>query len=243
MRSDSSPDLAEDRDDGPSLWQDLVQGRAGVGVRMVLGIIALIIYVGLALIGSYFLAAIVPRWGRAYYNAYGYPRSVRPREELIATLVILGVVCWIATMLWLFLSHARRRASFTPVLRTLGVSIVSVITCVIAGDSLRGDSELVIAGVIMLAVGVITLIWLQAVRRGNRGRPLRNRQDQLPDLRCPECGYRMVGLTESRCPECGTGYTLDELVARQGFARQSTTAPASTVPPPPPPPNSTVQPV
>jgi rRNA maturation protein Nop10 len=35
----------------------------------------------------------------------------------------------------------------------------------------------------------------------------------------------MVGLTESRCPECGTVYTLDELIARQGFA---------AVPPAPP---------
>jgi hypothetical protein len=230
----------DDADDAgePSLWQDLIQGRAGVGVRIVLALIALAVYVGLAMIGSYFFAALVPRWGRSYYTGYNSGRYVRPKDELIAVLVAMAGVAWIATLLWLFLQAARRRGAFSPLLKTLGVIGLTVLLSVLAGDSLRGDSELVIAGIICLGVALITLMWLQAVRRGNRGRPLRNRQDQLPDLRCPECGYRMVGLTESRCPECGTGYTLDELVAKQGFARPSASA-GSTVPPPPPPPPTT----
>jgi hypothetical protein len=195
------------------------------------------------MIGSYFFAALVPRWGRNYYTGYNTVRYVRPTDGLVAVLVVMAGVAWLATVLWLFLQAARRRGSFSPLLKTLGVIGLTVLLSVLAGDSLRGDSELVIAGIICLAVALITLIWLQAVRRGNRGRPLRNRQDQLPDLRCPECGYRMVGLTESRCPECGTAYTLDELVARQGFAKPSVNS-GSTVPPPPPPPTtSSFQPV
>jgi hypothetical protein len=37
------------------------------------------------------------------------------------------------------------------------------------------------------------------------------------DLRCPACGYSMVGLKEARCPECGQEFTLNELMARQDF--------------------------
>ena len=37
------------------------------------------------------------------------------------------------------------------------------------------------------------------------------------NLNCPDCGYVMVGLSESRCPECGARFTLDELVRRQDY--------------------------
>jgi hypothetical protein len=241
MQSDYEQDA--DEQDVPSLWQDLVQGRAGVGVRIVIAVVALVVYIGLALIGSYFFAALFPRWSRNYFGNYGSVRYVRPSDGLVAAMIALAGVSWLATVLWLFLSRSRRRASVSPVLQTTGVTVAAVILSVMADDSLRGASELVIAGIIMIAIAVVILIWTQAIRRGNRGRPLRNRQDQLPDLRCPECGYRMVGLTESRCPECGTGYTLDELVAKQGFARPARTAPSTVPPPPPPPPGSTFQPV
>jgi hypothetical protein len=45
----------------------------------------------------------------------------------------------------------------------------------------------------------------------------------------------LVGLYESRCPECGTAYTLDELIAKQNFAKQEL---RTTAPPPPPVPAS-----
>jgi hypothetical protein len=96
-------------------------------------------------------------------------------------------------------------------------------------ENLPGDSELVVMGLVLLAGAGILLIWVQAFRRrGPRWRALHNPQDGLPDVRCPSCGYRMVGLTESRCPECGTTYTLDELLARQEFGPAQ--APAPTQP-------------
>ncbi|NLE61999.1 MAG: hypothetical protein GX616_26890 [Planctomycetes bacterium] len=31
----------------------------------------------------------------------------------------------------------------------------------------------------------------------------------LPDpLRCPKCGYSLLGLTEPRCPECGQEFKM-----------------------------------
>lgn len=87
------------------------------------------------------------------------------------------------------------------------------------------------------------IIWVEAARRQARGVPVRDRRDGALDVRCPACGYRMVGLHESRCPECGTAYTLDELLGRQHFIagvhrqRAGVAAhPTSPTTPPPPPP-------
>jgi hypothetical protein len=33
-------------------------------------------------------------------------------------------------------------------------------------------------------------------------------------LRCPDCDYRLVGLTEARCPECGRQWRIEDLFAR-----------------------------
>ena len=37
------------------------------------------------------------------------------------------------------------------------------------------------------------------------------------DVRCPECGYSMVGLSQCNCPECGANLTIDELIRRQNY--------------------------
>jgi DNA-directed RNA polymerase subunit RPC12/RpoP len=101
---------------------------------------------------------------------------------------------------------------------------------------------MVIAGIVMVAVAAVMLVWVQALRQMRTGRPLRHHQDHLLDIRCPECGYRMVGLHESRCPECGRVYTLDELLARQNFARPEAVL-TPPVPPPVPPPIPVVEPI
>ena len=87
---------------------------------------------------------------------------------------------------------------------------------------------------ICLAASSVLLIWLQAGRRYTRRRASATAAGGALDLRCPSCGYRMVGLRESRCPECGTEYTLEELLARQHFVNRGRTA--HTPPPPLPPP-------
>src|SRR5436189_3569 len=78
---------------------------------------------------------------------------------------------------------------------------------ILVDESLRGDRELIEAGIGLIAGASVLVVWLQAIRNFKRHRPLRNRVDNLPDIRCPECGYRMVGLHEARCPECGKTYT------------------------------------
>src|SRR5688572_12514531 len=216
----------------PSLFRDLADGRAGLGVRTLVGIALAIFLVGAGLVLSYWMAAVVPYWNRAYYYAgTNAGRAVYPRDELIAMMMLLAGVVWLCALLWLFFKHSKRRALVKPIAYTLTIIAATIFLGVLADDSLRGDSEYVIAGLCLIAGAVVVLLWVQAVRRMTAGRPLRHHQDQHADVRCPECGYRMVGLYESRCPECGKGYTLDELIARQNFVKQEM---RTTVAPPPP---------
>jgi DNA-directed RNA polymerase subunit RPC12/RpoP len=217
----------------PSLFRDLADGRAGFGVRIVVALALGVFLAGVGLVLSYWLAAVVPYWNRARYfvsSANRYP-GVFPRDELIVMMMILAGVVWIGAVFWLFFKHSRRRALFRPIGYTIGIIAVTVFLGILADDSLRGESEYVIAGLSLIAGAWIVLIWVQGIRRMATGRPIRNKQDQHADVRCPECGYRMVGLYESRCPECGKGYTLDELIARQNFVKQDL---RTTAPPPPP---------
>jgi DNA-directed RNA polymerase subunit RPC12/RpoP len=220
----------------PSLFRDLAEGRAGLGVRILVAIALAIFLAGAALVLSYWMASVVPYWNRGYYYSAGNPtRAVYPRDELILMVMLLAGVAWLIAVLWLFFKHSKRRALVRPIAYTLTIVAATIFLCVLAADSLRGDSEYVIAGLCLIAGAIIVLIWVQAIRRMTAGRPLRHHQDQHADVRCPECGYRMVGLYESRCPECGKGYTLDELIARQNFVKQEM---RTTVAPPPPVPPS-----
>jgi hypothetical protein len=205
---------ADDAAPPAPLWRELVDGTAGWGVRLVVNLAVAAVMGGLVPILAYLLAAANRDWRYAYSGA-----GVYPREELIGFLAAVAGGGFLAATAWLWSRSGRRRPVFWPVVLTIAVALVTVVLCVIADDNLRGDSELVVGGLITLAGASLILIWLQAFRRrGPRWRPLRDRHDGLADVRCPSCNYRMVGLTESRCPECGTAYTLDELIARQGFA-------------------------
>jgi ribosomal protein L37E len=217
----------------PSLYRDLAEGRAGIWVRILVALALAVFLTGAGLVLSYWLAAMVPYWNRAYYyqtNFGGY-RGVYPREELIAMVMLLAGAVWLAAVMWLFFKHSKRRGLLRPTIYSVSIVAATVFLGILADDSLRGDSEYVIGGLALIAGGWVVLIWVQGIRRMSAGRPLLHSQDKHADVRCPECGYRMVGLYESRCPECGTGYTLDELVARQNFVKQEVRT--TTAPPPP----------
>ena len=209
----------------PSLWRELADGSASFTVRAFVTFALAVALTGLVPILAYFLAASVPAWSRFPNN------GVYPTDELVAVLAVLAGGALLAASAWLWTRSGRRRPVLAPIFQTIGVAAVAVLLGVAADANLPGDKEMVVSGLILLAVSALILIWLRVVRRGPQFRALRDPQDGLPDVRCPACGYRMVGLTESRCPECGVTYTLDELIAKQGFAPQ----PPSAAPTPPPP--------
>jgi DNA-directed RNA polymerase subunit RPC12/RpoP len=231
--------MLEPTDDAPqpSLFRDLAEGRAGIGVRVLVALALAVLLTGLGLVFSYWLASIVPYWNRAYFysNRGTVYTSVYPRDELIVMVMLLAGCIWLGAAIWLFFKHSRRRGLIKPFIQSIVIAAVTVLLGILADGGLRGDREYVIVGVALIGGAAVTLVWVQGVRRMMSGRPLRHHQDQHADVRCPECGYRMVGLYESRCPECGTAYTLDELIAKQNFAKQEL---RTTAPPPPPVPAS-----
>lgn len=210
----------------PPLWRELFDGSAGWGVRLVATFALGCALAGLVPIAAYFLAMAIPGWNRAA-GAY-----VRPDDGLIAFLTAMAAGGFLAASWWLWTRGRRERTVVAPVVITIGIVAATITLGVLAEETLPGDGELVILGLVLLAAAAVVLVWLNALRhRSPRLRALHHQHDGLSDVRCPTCDYRMVGLTESRCPECGTTYTLDELIARQGFAQP---AEPPALPPAPP---------
>ena len=207
----------------PTLWRDLADGSAGWVIRLLVTLALAAALGGLVPILAYFMAVLNPSWNRS--PTYG----ARPTDELLAFLSVFAAAAFLAGAAWLWSRSGRRRVVLAPTVLTIGAIAATIVLGVLVEENLPGDQELVVLGLVALAGSAIILIWVQAFRRrGPRWRSLHNPQDGMPDVLCPSCGYRMVGLTESRCPECGTVYTLDELIAKQGFA------PATPPPPAPP---------
>jgi hypothetical protein len=209
-------------------------------VRILVALALAVFLAGVGLVLCYWMASVVPYWSRNYYwqqqrgAVSPYPGPY-PRDELIAMVMLVAGAAWLAAVMWLFFKHSKRRGLLKPIIYTVSITAATIFLGILADDSLRGEQEYVIAGLALVAGAWVLLIWVQGIRRMMAGRPVIHSQDKHADVRCPECGYRMVGLYESRCPECGTGYTLDELVARQNFVKGEV---RMTAPPPPPIPGS-----
>jgi hypothetical protein len=198
----------------PPLIQELTDGTAHVAVKVVVTIILAATGVAGALIGGYVLAALNPTWDR-YRTSIG----VHPTDELMLGTSGLAGVAFLAAVAWLWSRGRTNRAVIYAAVLSVASVGATIALGVLAESALRGDSELVIAGIVFLGFAGLLVLWLFAIRRrGPQGRPSLNAQDGKLDVLCPGCGYRMVGLRESRCPECGAEYTLDELLSRQRFA-------------------------
>jgi DNA-directed RNA polymerase subunit RPC12/RpoP len=202
-----------DRPTRHSLWRELADGNVAGWVCLLVNLAAGVFLTGAAFLLSFFLAALVP--------ALRYERSsyIRPTDEAVAAAFVLCGLAFLGATAWLWSRKSRKRALLRPALWTIIIGGATIILCVVAADAFRGMEEIIVSGLIFVAGGIVILVWTSAWFHLSRGRPMRNEQDGLPDIRCPACGYRMVGLREARCPECGQSYTLDELLGSQGFSR------------------------
>lgn len=212
-----------------SLWQELSGGTAGPVVKVAVSVGLAPLFAGAALLLSYLFA--LGGWGRSPWSGYTVPS-----DELIAVLMIAGGLAYLGAVAWIWTrKRPKHRSLWGAVLLTVGIAAMTILLGVLAEENLRGADEVVIGGLVCVAAGGVVLIWVQAARRYRRAVPIRDRQDGALDIRCPSCGYRMVGLHESRCPECGTAYTLDELLGRQHFLASADRARGVSAAPHPPP--------
>src|SRR5262245_32966309 len=193
----------------PSLLRDLADGSAGPVVRLVASLALAPIVAGAGLFLSYALAGMVPAWADRSYDW-------APREELVASVMALSILPYLAGLGWIWTRSRNPTHEFWRAgLITLGIAALTMIAGVTLANiqMLHGGFDVLFGAIMCFAGAGVILVWLRAARRFVRGRSLYNPADGAPDIRCPTCGYRMVGLLESRCPECGTKYTLDELLA------------------------------
>jgi hypothetical protein len=198
----------------PSLWRELADGSAGPVVRAAVSVALAPLLAGAAFIGSYVLAEWMPPWSVRWGG------RVRPTDELVGAMIALASVAFLLGLTWIWTRGRHTLHEFWKAgLFTAAVVVLTTALCVFVADSpmWRGAEEVLVGGLVCLGLAAVILIWVQAGRRHVRRRPSHNAADGLLDVRCPSCGYRMVGLRESRCPECGTSYTLDELIGRQPF--------------------------
>ncbi len=74
------------------------------------------------------------------------------------------------------------------------VGLNTLMTWVVAGTTLGARAMLMMFGGVMLATW-ISFAWTWSY--------MQKRYAATRDLRCPHCGYFVVGLHSPRCPECG----------------------------------------
>lgn len=135
---------------------------------------------------------------------------------LVAIPITLVLLLFALKYIWSGYPHHRRLLATS--FHILVIWSVAVPLCIwIDGEFHWGERDCLIAGVIL--AGVAASLWLITTRwyRNSAGRPVIAPRGEV-NVRCPECGYSLVGLQEARCPECGTRYTLDELIRQQEYA-------------------------
>ena len=123
---------------------------------------------------------------------------------------------WCLTQMWIWRSYRRFRVFLNGIFSVIAIWAVIIPVCFVIEEAVRRDVELLIAGCILCGIAGTLLRIAVLWHRQHRGKALM-RSDGQVNVNCPECGYAMVGLSESRCPECGARYTLDELIRRQEY--------------------------
>ena len=188
-----------------SVWRDLRAPEPNLVVRLALSVVTWLVLAAASVGGA---------WMWAY--AQNGPRyGVRDEEIGVASAV--GTLCWFAALIGIWRPMRRGRQFVLPAILTLAVGF-GVIAGGIAIDEFTTarDEELLILGLVFLGTAALILIWLPTVLRLLRGRPVVG-ADKLVRVRCPECGYSLIGLRDLRCPECGTRFTIDELIRAQNY--------------------------
>ncbi len=148
---------------------------------------------------------------------------VRRPEWLAALLASWVFIAAYWTLLWrkaVRWTEARKRS-------TVFAALLSAVAGALAGWATSGvDDEF---GFFVFSV-VAPLLWLPATVFVWRESPAERatRVAGREAITCPNCGYNLTGLSAARCPECGTGYTLDELLARQPCAHAAEVEDADT---------------
>ena len=184
-----------------SVWQALRSGDSHALLR-----------IGVSLGVGAFLAGVAVASGWVLAVA----TSRHMADEFVAICVFGASLLWFCA-LWRIWRRARRAAVLVwPISGTL---VLFASTCLGAAiiDGHIHDEEFPIAALVLCSTAATIFIWMPALLRMVRGRPIVRRDNQV-NVVCPGCGYSLIGLTELRCPECGARFTIDSLFRAQQYS-------------------------
>ncbi|MBU0618225.1 MAG: hypothetical protein KKI02_10945 [Planctomycetes bacterium] len=202
------------------IWRDLRGDEPNLLLRGGVSIALGALLAGFAVLGGYTIEVLG-----------GSPFSF---DETMGLALTLGAVAWFA-VLWCIWGPARRlRVFIRPFIATLIVVTLTGLGMYFVDYYAHYDEEVVMGGIALSAGGLVVFLWLGTLHRLIRGRPVIGR-DKHVDVRCPSCGYCLVGLRDLRCPECGTQFTIDELIRAQHYGDPRRRSDAIKLPGPPPP--------
>ena len=189
-------------------WREVGWSQAGWAPRLVLSIIS-----GVGLLSS--MAFGIGLFGSL---AAGSGESI--------PWIVLGLagIVWCCTLTAIWTSLQFFRKTLRAALAVIGAWWVAFALCVLLGGVVTGGGPDVATAVgvtfliVLLAVAVAGTVWLpvRLLRRHTIGEPIFRRTGEV-NVKCPGCGYSMVGLAHCQCPECGVEYTIDGLIGAQGY--------------------------
>ena len=132
------------------------------------------------------------------------------RHNWAVTGLAAASIAWLFALRLIWRPVRGGRQIFRPIFSTVAISACTAFVCALF------DDEEPIAVVVLLAISLAMYAWVSAYIRWSRGRSVFG-PDNLVAVHCPKCGYSLLGLTECRCPECGLAFTIDGLIAAQGY--------------------------
>ena len=186
--------------EGGDLWRDVRSDRAGLLPRIALSVAAAL----LLLSATFFIFGIIDVNGRV-------------EDGHVAVGLGLAGAIWCAVLIRIWLRYRRFGRLIIGALAIVAIWVL-IIPLAIFIDSMTYDEEFLIAGVVFFGFGATAMTLLLTLYGMRRGKPV-YRSEGVVNVICPECDYDLTGLRECRCPECGFEFTIDQLIAKQGYDR------------------------
>jgi hypothetical protein len=202
------------------MWRDLRGNEPNLLLRGGVSIALGALLAGFAVLGGYTIAV--------------FDVSPFSSDETMGLALTLGALAWFVALRFVWSPARRLRRLVRPLIPTLIVVTVTGLGMYFADYYVHYHEELVIGGLALAAGGLVVFLWLGTLHRLTHGRPVIGR-DKHVDVRCPSCGYCLVGLRDLRCPECGTQFTIDELIHAQYYGGSRRRSEDNRFPQPPPP--------
>jgi hypothetical protein len=183
-----------------NVWAALRTGEARFGLRLTLSLMATAAVMGVSQLVIWLVLLA---------------RGLRARDDYLVYGFLLGLLPWYLLMRTIWRSGVGQYHPFArPVLVTLGVAAGTIFGMTVIAEEVRYGEDFLLLALGLLGLAGISSAWLPAIAAAQPRGPLFDEHGQVI-VRCPQCGYSLVGMHELRCPECGMHDTLDAVIRAQ----------------------------